>query len=399
MSVLNNSTCNVSCLPTETSSNFNKSEIEPKVAMILRLCISSLICMAGIVGNLMVCIIMFSNRKRSAVNYYILNLAIADLGILLICYPFTVIKSNDPSGWPLGKFICQTLYPLSDIFYGASIASIVAIALDRYKAIVHSMRRKKTLQAVKWVLLFIWLSAFVLIVFPLYFVMTFIEIKSERYTDCTPLWPTNISFQIYVTSLSVFWYALPLCIILWAYRKIAEKINISRELHKDIRKQCYSYYLRSNKSHGESTSSGASLTRASPPKNKKFEDHNIKALKILVPIVVMFALLMLPFHVFRLSQAFLLHLKDLISHPWLIYNICTVLLLANSSANPIIYSLVSHDFRKRYRKLFSFRKPVKHMDELCVVPSTPLRRKPQSLQGNGHISNKRNKTLEDELEK
>ena len=351
MSFTNNTT-NVTWSSTNDSLT-NQSVLEPNYAKVLRLCFSSLICFSGIVGNLMVCFITFFNRKSSAVNYYILNLAIADLGTLAICYPLTLVKSADPNEWPLGKFVCQVLYPLSDIFYGASIASIVAIALDRYQALVHSMRRNKTLQVVKWVLLFVWLSAFLLIVLPLYFVMSYIEVKSKGYVDCTPIWPSNILFQLYVTSLTLFWYAIPLCIILLAYRKIAQKIKDSKALHKNMRKQCSSQYKKTSTKNQEESSS-SSLTKPSP-KHRKREDQNTKALKILVPIVVTFAVLMLPFHVFRLSQAFVPDLFQVLPYPWLIYNLCTVLLLANSSANPIIYSLVSDEFRKRFKNLLFLR--------------------------------------------
>ena len=145
---------------------------EPKVAEVFRLCFSALICCSGIMGNVLVCIVTLCNRKaKSSVNYYVMSLAIADLGALVICYPLTLVKAAAPLNWPLGKFVCKALYPLSDIFYGASIGSIVAIAIDRYRAIVHSLRPRQSLQAAKWAICLVWILAFVGIVLPLYFVM------------------------------------------------------------------------------------------------------------------------------------------------------------------------------------------------------------------------------------
>ena len=322
------------------SSNFTSlqrgTEYEPKVAEVFRLGFSALICSSGIVGNIMVCIITLCNRKtKSSVNYYVLNLAIADLGALIICYPLTLVKAGAPFNWPLGKFVCHVLYPLSDIFYGASIGSIVAIAVDRYRAIVYSMRPRKSLQAAKWAISFVWVLAFASIVLPLYFVMRYTEGRPQKgNVDCTPHWPGRLEFTLYVCSQALFWYALPLCIILWAYRKIAGKIKESKRLHKSMTKEYKSPKRKRNNQRS----------------NKK-ADQNAKALKILVPVVVVFAVTMLPFHVYRLCQAFIYNFYFLLDYPWLFYNFGTIFLLTNSSANPMIYSLVSKDFRRSFKRL------------------------------------------------
>lgn len=315
--------------------------LEPKVAQVFRLCFSALICSSGIMGNVLVCIITLCNRKaKFSVNYYVLNLAIADLGALIVCYPLTLVKAAAPLNWPLGKFFCKVLYPLSDIFYGASIGSIVAIAIDRYGAIVHSLRPRQSLQAAKRAILLVWILAFVGIVLPLLFVMTYTEGRPVKgNVDCTPHWPGWLQFALYVCSQALFWYVLPLCIILWAYRKIAAKINESKTLHKSLKEE---YKPSINRKPNNS-------------KDNKKVDPNTKALKILVPIVVVFAVTMLPFHVYRVCQVFIKNFYNLLEYPWLVYNFGTIFLLTNSSANPLIYSLVSKDFRRNFKRLICFQ--------------------------------------------
>lgn len=311
-----------------------RGELEPYGVQIFRLCLSAVICCVGLVGNLLVVIITSCNRKAStAVNYYILNLAIADLGILAICYPFILVKNEDPFHWPLGYFTCKIIYPLSDIFYGVSIGSIVAIAIDRYKAIVRSMHVQKTLQAAKWVIIFIWMFAFIDITLPLFFVMEYlVDIHGKGTIDCTPNWPMlHTTLPLYIFSLSFFWYFLPMAIILWTYVQIAKKIRASKNLHKDMRNLVGKKYNKHNK------------------KARKHDDQNTKALKILIPVVLAFASTMLPFHVFRIVSVFVN--VSSFEYIWAIYNICTALLLANSSVNPIIYSLVSEDFRRRFKQV------------------------------------------------
>ena len=328
--------------------------LEPKFVEIIRLSLSAIICSIGIVGNLLVIIITGANRaNKTAVHKYILNLAVADIGVLAICYPFTLVKAADPNHWPLGRVVCDVLYPLTDIFYSASIGSIVAIAIDRHRAIVRGMTPYRSLSVAKWVIVGVWALGFLAVVVPLYFVMKFVEDKQNGTIDCTPVWPSYASRDSYVISLTIFWYILPLVLILWAYRQIGSQIRASKLLHQKIHNMCGSY---------------------KSAKKKKFDNVNTKALKILVPVVITFAVTMFPFHVFRIVSLFVA--VDKVKYIWVVYNICTVLLLSNSAANPIIYSLVSEEFRQRFKDILNF-----NWRRLC---QEPMRRTTDSSFSYGH---------------
>lgn len=325
-------------LPNFTVSNSSfitpeNTDSEPKYAKAIHHTLSAIICFIGMVGNILVIMVTCKNRaSKTAVHKYILNLAIADIGVLAICYPLTLVKSADPFHWPLGKVVCEVFYPLTDIFYSASIGSIVAIAIDRHTAIVRGMTAYRSLSVAKWVILGIWIFGFIAAVFPLYFVMKFIENKQNGTIDCTPQWPSTLASNSYVVSLVTLWYILPLILILLAYRQIASKIRASKLLHSRINSMCGS--RKSNKQKGIDTA-------------------NTKALKILVPVVIAFAVTMFPFHLFRLVSSFV-KVKGW-KYLWFVYNICSVLLLANSAVNPIIYSLVSQEFRQRFNDALRFR--------------------------------------------
>lgn len=337
-----NDLVNSSQIPNTSRLTPKVVELEPKYVETIRLSLSAIICSIGIVGNLLVIIITGANRtNKTAVHKYILNLAVADIGVLAVCYPFTLVKAADPLHWPLGRVVCEVVYPLTDIFYSASIGSIVAIAIDRHRAIVRGMTAYRSLSVAKWVILAIWISGFVAVVVPLYFVMVFIENKQNGTVDCTPVWPSYATRDSYVISLTVLWYITPLVIILWTHRQIAKKIRASKVLHLKIHNMCGSY---------------------KSAKKKKFDNVNTKALKILVPVVIAFAVTMFPFHVFRIVSLFVAVNK--LEHIWVVYNICTVLLLANSAVNPIIYSLVSEEFRMRFKDILNF-----NCHRLCQEPT------------------------------
>ena len=104
---------------------------------------------------------------------------------------------------------------------------------------------------------------------------------------------------------------------------------------------------------------------------KRTDAANTKALKILVPVVITFAVTMFPFHAFRMASMFAR--SGSWRYVWIVYNICIVLFLSNSAVNPIIYSLVSREFRQRFKDVFRFK--------LCRLFRVPSRRNLPALAG------------------
>lgn len=66
-----------------------------------------LIILVALVGNtLMIVIVTFSKKMRTTTNYYILNLAVADL--IIACVPtWVLLVMNVHLGWVLGEFLCK----------------------------------------------------------------------------------------------------------------------------------------------------------------------------------------------------------------------------------------------------------------------------------------------------
>ena len=96
-----------------------------------------LIALFGVIGNVLV--VIFINRlgkKKQPSDFYVQNLAIADLKILTFTFSLGVLKENAPFSWPFGEFVCRYLYAVPEIFYGASVWFIAVIAIERYSKVV-----------------------------------------------------------------------------------------------------------------------------------------------------------------------------------------------------------------------------------------------------------------------
>lgn len=319
---------------------------EPAVLMITRLTIEVTLAFMGLVGNTVVSfVISRQHRFRSGLKLFIRNLAFADIGILAISFPIAVVKEQLPFYWPFGRVICLYFYPLAEVFHGVSVWSITAIAIERYRKIttIKGARNSTYIstKSLNWGLLAIWLISFLVVSLPLLFVMDFMEHNTETSTEifCVVAWSHTIH-SIYIISLAIFWYLLPLVIIVFTYVKISREIQQSNEFHKT------SIRRRSRQGNLED-SRNTRLTMEA-----KRMRQNSKAKKILTPIVLVFTISMLPLNALRVMLLFWEELA-FEKHFLLIYNVCVIGVVINSAADPLIYSIVSKDFRSELKEIAS----------------------------------------------
>lgn len=318
--------------------NLSRNQILPvdrfNAMRIVILSLQILVVLVGSVGNALVCII--TSRKRSLQivgNRFILNLALADLGILLIVYPHRLSKEFSLS-WPFGEFVCKTFLPFTDIFYGVGIGSITAIAFHRYRMLVYYMKQQMKLQTANRVLFFIWLLSFIILVMPKFFVMELKGIPKIRIWICQESWPNQLSKKMYEGTVVLAFYVSPLVFISLTYYRIRTKLRDNIRRHD-------SYKRASLRAKG----SAEIISRVG---------QNRRALKLLAPVVIFFAVCMAPISFTTLLSLFLKNPRETFSRfkymPTLL-RINILLLNMNSSVNPIIYSIVNTEFRREFTRL------------------------------------------------
>ena len=308
---------------------------------IVKLTLEVPIAFVGVAGNLLVLAVILSQGKRKQPSdVCLLNLAIADLGMLLSTYPMAAIREKPPYRWPLGEFTCRYLYPLPEIFYGASVWCIVSIAFRRYYNVVKShgaLSKAKEFQRARSNVACVWVISFVIFCLPVYFVVEYREVPNGA-AWCGPVWPSwnhNLIAIAYIALLTFFSYVMPLSIIAFAYfvtsRALKQTSTLVKAMNSETNKPNRIAYLCIVKS--------ARLQR------------NKRAQRILTPLVLVFAITMFPLSVLRLVVVVWPAFTTEKMYANILY-IIIVFAILNSSANPIIYTLVSRNFRKGVQNIY-----------------------------------------------
>nr|XP_046183922.1 D(4) dopamine receptor-like isoform X1 [Oncorhynchus gorbuscha]XP_046183923.1 D(4) dopamine receptor-like isoform X1 [Oncorhynchus gorbuscha] len=90
-----------------------------------------------ILGNILVCLSVLTERSlKTATNYFIISLSVADLLLAVLVLPLYVYSEFLGGIWTLSTHICDALMTMDVMLCTASILNLCAISVDRYIAVV-----------------------------------------------------------------------------------------------------------------------------------------------------------------------------------------------------------------------------------------------------------------------
>uniref|UniRef100_A0A4W6BTW6 Neuromedin-K receptor n=1 Tax=Lates calcarifer TaxID=8187 RepID=A0A4W6BTW6_LATCA len=285
-------------VPTRKSSPF----VQPPWRVALWSVAYSSVLAVAVFGNLIVIwIILAHKRMRTVTNYFLLNLAFSDASMAAFNTLINFIYAAHGE-WYFGEAYCKfhNFFPVTSVF--ASIYSMTAIAVDRYMAIIHPLKPRLSAKATTGVIVCIW--------------------TLPNRTVCYVAWP-NMSDDPFMYHIIVFVlvYMLPLVVMGITYTIVGVTLW-GGEIPGDT----------SDNYHGQ--------LRAKR-----------KVVKMMIIVVVTFALCWLPYHVFFLVTGLN---KRLSKWKYIQQVYLSVLWLAMSSTmyNPIIYCCLNSRFRAGFKRAF-----------------------------------------------
>ena len=94
-----------------------------------------LMILVTLIGNATVCLAVYRRRKlRTRTNMFIINLSCADIGVAVLCMPFSLITCLRHD-WVLGDALCKINGFFNIVFGLTSLLTLTAISVETYFAI------------------------------------------------------------------------------------------------------------------------------------------------------------------------------------------------------------------------------------------------------------------------
>uniref|UniRef100_H2ZFB1 G-protein coupled receptors family 1 profile domain-containing protein n=1 Tax=Ciona savignyi TaxID=51511 RepID=H2ZFB1_CIOSA len=323
-------------ITTEGDDHHEESEENPFIqspyAILGWTLIYGLLVVVALVGNLGVCWIVLRNKRMQTVtNFFLASTAFADSNVIAFntVFNFTYALNND---WYFGKGFCHfiNLLPIAAVL--SSILSITVISLDRFMVIMYPLRKRTSKKTAKATIAGIWIFS-LLVAFPQCFFATVSTEPNDSRTTCRIKWPDGNSGRMrlgYQISIMVISYFLPLIILAVSYVAMGLRL------------------CGSNQQVGHQNET--QLRRIA---------NNKKAVRMMMVVVVVFAICWCPYHLFFLADYIIsdsYHWKQIQQ----VYLAVFWVAMSSSMYNPFIYCWNNSSFKKSFCELLKCNGPRSH---------------------------------------
>ncbi|KAG9269406.1 neuromedin-K receptor-like [Astyanax mexicanus] len=295
--------------------------------------------LVALTGNVLTAWVILAHRRmRTVTNYFLLNLAVADASLAALNTPVNFIYAARGQ-WYFGLAYCRfhNFYPVAAVF--ASIYTMTAIAVDRYMAIIHPLKPRFSATVTKVVIACVW-GAAVVLAFPVCFYSATKTVRQR--TLCYVAWPRlpDDTFMYHII-VAVLVYLLPLVVMGITYSLVGVTL------------------------WGSSLPGHTSENYVDQLQAKR------KVVKMMLVVVVTFAICWLPYHVYFIVTGLN---RRLTKWKYIQQVYLAILWLAMSSTmyNPIIYCCLNSRFRAGFKQAFRWC-PFIHMSESDEMELRPTR--------------------------
>ncbi|XP_054467303.1 neuropeptide FF receptor 1 like 2 [Anoplopoma fimbria] len=306
-----------------------------------------LLCM---VGNILVCLIVLENRRmRTVTNLFILNLAISDLLVGIFCIPTTLVD-NLITGWPFSNTVCKMSGFVQGMSVSASVFTLVAIAVERFRCIVYPLQPKPTIVVAKAAIVLIWVLA-VAIMCPAAVALTVDKVPflymvyNDDFNQTSPLYTCYENFanpqmrKVYTAVLFAHIYLVPLTVITLMYGGIGGKLCSSVVANREPQLANVPVHV--------------GRRRAGQP---MISQKKVKVIKMLILVALLFMLSWLPLWTLMMMTDYAgLDREQLDLLTSYIFPFAHWLAFSNSSVNPIIYGYYNENFKRGFQAVCKSR--------------------------------------------
>ncbi|XP_049456879.1 mu-type opioid receptor [Epinephelus fuscoguttatus] len=295
-----------------------EDDANPVIIAIVITALYSIVCVVGLVGNVLVMyIIVRYTKMKTATNIYIFNLALAD-SLVTSTLPFQSVNYLMGT-WPFGDILCKIVMSIDYYNMFTSIFTLTTMSIDRYVAVCHPVkaldfrtpRNAKIVNVCNWILS----SAIGLPV--MFMASTAVTVREKSsIVDCKLIFPHPSWYWDTLLKICVFIFAfiMPVLIITVCYGLMILRLKSVRMLSGSQEK-----------------------------------DRNLRRITRMVLVVVaVFIVCWTPIHIFVILTALInIPSSTLQTITW---HFCIALGYTNSSLNPVLYGYLDENFKRCFRE-------------------------------------------------
>ncbi|XP_067115895.1 prokineticin receptor 1a [Osmerus mordax] len=212
-------------IPMEEIPDTTKGQAFFVATIVIAAVLVCIILVCGIGNCLFIANLARYKKLRNLTNLLIANLAISDMLVAVVFCPFLldyyVVKQLS---WDHGYLLCASTNYLRTVSLYVSTNALLAIAVDRYMAIVHPLRPRMKHHTAYCLILVVWVVPIIISIPSAYFTseMTYPSSRNHK-IFCAQIWPVDQQFyyRCYFLFIFVLEFAGPLAVMAMCYVQIS----------------------------------------------------------------------------------------------------------------------------------------------------------------------------------
>ena len=339
--------------------------VEPMSLKIFRFVVYAVIILLALVGNIAVCIVSTRTRRLQTSTYcLVMNLAVSDIGSVM-CLPF-LLPELYIGNWPMGEAMCKILKPSVVMFNFVTTNTLVAIACDRFRAVVFPFVSRPSKSETRLIIALLWLIAF-LFSLPSYGAMAVISYPEDPYTFyCIDIFSDDkekdvLYRRVYTITMYTVQALVPVLVISVLYLKITATLKHIRLVPLALRPSRASSLNSTPSASPHSSVLNLNKLNMNPAGALRRQMIEKKFLTMLMVVLLVFVLCYIPFQTLYLIYEFNPELGYFTFMQPLSEFLYLIVWLPNA-VNPVCYGCLNAHYKKAFKALI-FR-PRKYFQSL-----------------------------------
>ncbi|XP_030801962.1 prokineticin receptor 1 [Camarhynchus parvulus] len=317
-------------LPLDSEDDVTKTRTFFTAKIVVGVALVGIMLVCGIGNFIFIAALACYKKLRNLTNLLIANLAISDFIVAIVCCPFEMdYYVVQQLSWKHGHVLCASVNYLRTVSLYVSTNALLAIAVDRYLAIVHPLKPRMNYQTATFLIALVWVISILVAIPSAYFATetVLLIVKNQKKFFCGQIWP--VDQQMYYKSYFLFIFGIefvaPVITMTLCYARISQELwfkTVPGFQTKQIRKrlQC-----------------------------------RRKTVMVLMCILTAYVLCWAPFHGFTIVRDFFPTLLVKEKHYLTAFYVVRCIAMSNSMINTICFVTMKNNTMKYFKKIMLLR--------------------------------------------
>ncbi|NXR06798.1 PKR2 protein, partial [Semnornis frantzii] len=216
-------------LPLDSEDDMTKTRTFFAAKIVIGVALVGIMLICGIGNFIFIAALARYKKLRNLTNLLIANLAISDFIVAIVCCPFEmdyyVVRQLS---WEHGHILCASVNYLRTVSIYVSTNALLAIAVDRYLAIVHPLKPRMNYQTATFLIALVWIVSILVAIPSAYFATETVlfVVKKQQKIFCGQIWP--VDQQMYYKSYFLFIFGIefvtPVITMTLCYARISREL-------------------------------------------------------------------------------------------------------------------------------------------------------------------------------